>query len=134
MRTPMIGKLVETFKIERKDARHIKTLARLVDDADGLEAYVEKHCAATAAYARSCYHSPWRFAMWRRTMVLHAVLVIVGGNGIEPLGPDIHGTEPPPYEYVNMGDPYVATLIYRRETDNLYIGCWGDIAEKHPKW
>lgn len=36
----------------------------------------------------------------------------------------------PPYEYLDAGDPYTPTLIYKRDTDNLYIGCWGDIAER----
>ncbi len=35
----------------------------------------------------------------------------------------------PPYEYCNAGDPYSATLIYKRATDTLLIAGWGDIAE-----
>lgn len=39
----------------------------------------------------------------------------------------------PPYEYLDSGDSYNATLIYKRATDNLYIGCWSTIAERMPR-
>jgi hypothetical protein len=38
------------------------------------------------------------------------------------------------YEYLNTGDTYGTTLIYRRKTDTLSIGNWGDVAERHPSW
>jgi hypothetical protein len=53
----------------------------------------------------------------------------MGTYGVEPLG-DVEMREGPPYEYCNMGDPYRYTLIYKRATDNLYVACWGDIAER----
>ncbi len=33
-------------------------------------------------------------------------------------------------KYINMGDTYAATLIYKRATDNLFISTWGDIVER----
>ena len=39
--------------------------------------------------------------------------------------------EAPDIEYVNMGDPYVPTVIYDRVTGRFLWGeCWGNIVER----
>ena len=78
------------------------------------------------------YSDPYNSHMWRVTVALHAIDKIMGTYGVEPLGPV--GTSGPPYEYLNTGDSYGTTLIYRKSTDNLFIGDWGSIAERHPNW
>lgn len=134
MRAPSAKRLVEAFKIEPDAARKIRRLAHLVNDSDGLQAFIEKHCPATHAYARSCHGDSFRTRIWRVTMALHAIDILVGGHGIEGLGAPRSGDYAPPYEYVNMGDPYVQTLIYKRETDNLYLGSWGSVVESNSSW
>lgn len=44
---------------------------------------------------------------------------------VEPLGP-VSMREGPPYQYA-------ATLIYKRDSDRLSIGNWGDLVERHPR-
>jgi hypothetical protein len=134
MRAPSVKRLVDAFQIEPEAARRIRTLCHNCDNAPNLEDYIAAYCPETHAYARSCYGNPYRTAIWRVTMVLHAVNVIVKGYGVEGLGPPRSGDYAPPYEYVNMGDPYATTLVYCRKTDTLSIRCWGDIAERHPNW
>lgn len=136
MRSPSIKALVDTFRITEDEAKLVKQLCSLADDRDALEALIAEKCPATDAYARSCYNSPWTSGMWRRTMILHAIDKIVDTCGVEPLGPmnDHRVGYAPPYEYLNTGDSYAATLIYKRATDNLFIGDWGSIAEKHANW
>jgi hypothetical protein len=68
--------------------------------------------------------------MWRTTLVLHAIDRILTTHGVEPLGASMHVPYTPDYEYCNTGEPYTPTLIYKRETDRLFIGCYGDIAER----
>lgn len=36
-------------------------------------------------------------------------------------------------EYVNLGDSYVATFCYDRDSGRLFISSWGDIVEKNSK-
>lgn len=119
-----IGRCAEA-KYCAYDARAHDPLQDLIEHDDRL--------AATAAWARQCFSSPFASQMWRVTMALHAIDVLVGGYGVEALGPDIGGMDPPPYEYINAGDTYDATLVYQRARDRLFISSWGDVAEKQGK-
>ena len=132
MRAPSIANLTSTFGIPADKAKLIRELASSVDNADGLEMLINSCCPGTEKYVRSMHSSPYRSGMWRRTVVLHAIDKILDGHGVEPLGPV--SMQGPPYEYINMGDTYNTTLIYKKSTDSLSIGSWGDIAEKHPNW
>lgn len=132
MRAPTAKRLCATFDIDRKQANLIRKLAKACDSGEKLESLIAKHCPSTDAYARSCHHWPFSSHMWRVTMVLHAIDAIIGTYGVEGLGRGSFRVGPP-YEYCNAGDPYATTLIYKRATDNLYIGCWGTIAERLPK-
>ncbi len=129
MRAPSVKKLTEAFRdLTPEDAKLIRKFAKVVDDRDELEELVDAKAPATAAYVRQMYHSPYDSGMWRTTVALHAIDQLMGGYGIEPLGP-ISMREGPPYEFVNFGDPYDTTLIYDRDKDRLFIGAWGDLPE-----
>ncbi len=133
-RTPSIKILAETFRdLTHEDAKLIRALCKTVDDRDALEMLIADRCPDTDAYARSCYHSPWDSAMWRRTMVLHAIDRIVGTCGVEALGSSDSAPYAPPFEYLNTGDSYTSTLIYSRESDSLFVGCWAIVAERLPQ-
>lgn len=55
-------------------------------------------------------------------------------NALDRLG-EFHGVETIALgdgsfvDYLNAGDPYVATLY--RWRGNYYVGCWGDLVERH---
>jgi hypothetical protein len=141
MRAPSQKALLERFRdLTPEDAKLIRTLAKAVDEdipghfADPLRDLVEDHTPDTAKYVRSMYSDPYDSHIWRVTVALHATNEIMGTYGVEGLGPDIGGPTPPPYEYLNTGDTYATTLIYRRRDNSLNIGSWGDIAERHPNW
>ena len=145
MRAPSVKALQRAFSISRREANLLRTIARAVDEPRGsdrirsgnskLEEVIESRGPeATQSYVRSLHSDPYDSRIWRVTVALHAMNEIVGGHGVEGLGPPRSGDYAPPYEYVNQGDPYVATLIYKRATDTLKIGDWGSIAERHPSW
>lgn len=130
MRAPSEKKLLEAFRdLTPKDAKLIRKFAKAVDDPEELEDLVEK-VPATEAYVRSLYSSPYRSGIWRVTVAMHAINELVGGYGVEGIGPGRSGDYAPPYEYVNMGDTYATTLIYDRDKDRLFIGDWGTIVEE----
>lgn len=133
MRSPAITTLCDTFGLSRDGARRIKRIAAASRDGEQLRAIVDGECPATAQYVGRLYSDPYGSAMWRTTVALHAINVILGTHGVESLGPVDH-LYGPPYEYLNAGDPYTSTLIYCRRTDSLTVGCWGDIAELTPDW
>jgi hypothetical protein len=131
MTAPSVARLTAAFRdLDRANARLIRKLARAVSDEQTLRSLIEKRCPATDAYARRCYSNPYDSGMWRRTLALHAIDVILGTHGVEPLGEPPSFRDGPPYEYCNAGDTYATTLIYHRAPDALRIGCWGDLAEK----
>jgi hypothetical protein len=124
---------VKTFRnLSAADARLIKRIAKAHDERDQLATLIEKCCPETQSYVRSLHSDPYRSGIWRTTVALHAINVLVDGHGIEGLGEPRGGDYAPPYEYINMGDTYAATLVYKRDTDTLSIGSWGDIAESLP--
>lgn len=130
MRAPSEKALLASFRdLDRKQAKLIRSFAKAEDDPEKLEKLVEK-VPATEAYVRQMYHSPYDSGIWRVTVALHAINDIVGGYGVEGLGPGRSGDYAPPYEYINMGDTYATTLIYDRDADRLYIGDWGTIVEQ----
>lgn len=134
MKAPSANTLMETFNISDEQAKLIRNIAKNVDEPEKLSGIVEKNCPDTVAYVGKMHSSPWHSHMWRVTIALHAIDKIVGSYGVEGLGPTEGSSYAPPYEYLNMGDTYATTLIYKRSTNSLSIGNWGDIVERHPSW
>jgi hypothetical protein len=134
MRCPSSKNLQTNLNLTPQQARLVRALAHAVDDPDVLSSLVESSCPKTQQYVRSMHSDPYNSHMWRVTVALYAMDEVVGTSGVEALGPQGDSMSAPPYECLNAGDPYVATLIYRRKTDTLSIGSWGDVAERHPSW
>lgn len=141
MRVPTADKLHKAFpELTDSQIKLIRALGHAAEmpkrDAygypidDKLEKLVEAHLPRTAQYVRSMHSGPFRSSIWRVTMALAGMDEILGTYGVEGLGTPRSGDYAPPYEYLNAGDPYETTLIYRRSSDSLHIGSWGDIAER----
>lgn len=135
MRAPSIKTLHEAFpNLHPCVASEIRKLVRNVDDKDTLAHVIETSHGDTHKWRMSCYGDPINQAFSRREIVLHAIDRMLGTYGVEALGPsdnDPHFVSR--YQYCNAGDPYVATLIYKRDTDNLFVGCWGNIVEREDR-
>jgi hypothetical protein len=135
MRAPSVKALRSAFNLSSRDANLIRRIARAAGSGAELERVIEmRGPEATRIYVRSLHSDPYGSQIWRVTVALHAINEIVGGYGVEGLGPGRSGDYAPPYEYVNQGDPYRTTLVYTRATDTLSIRDWGSIAERHPSW
>lgn len=133
LRAPSIKALVSNFpNLDAKKARLIRALFKATNDRDKLKSLVEK-VPRTADYVRSLYSNPYSSQIWRVTVALHAIDVLMETFGTEPLGKTREGDYAPEYEYLNMGDPYITTLVYSRDSGNLFISSWGDIAERLPR-
>jgi hypothetical protein len=127
--SPSIKALKSKLNLNTAQAKLIKLLCAARDKPESLRELIGFNCADTRKYADACYSDPYASRMWRTTLVLHAVCDILSTESVEPLGENSRAPYAPDYEYCNVGDPYTPTLIYKRETDRLFIGCYGDIAE-----
>ncbi len=135
VRVPSEKNLLSAFpSLTPASAKLIRMFAKAADDGAKLKELVDAYAPETAKYVRSMHSDPYRTGIWRVTVALHAINELLGTYGVEALGPGRTGDYAPPYEYLNAGDTYATTLIYSRDGDNLRVGNWGDIAERHPEW
>lgn len=106
MRTPSVERLEECFPGQAERAKQILRMKR--DELKALD--------GSGPY----YHAPktWMLRMdaLNRLGEFHGVETIALGDGSF-------------VDYLNAGDPYVATLY--RWRGNYYVGCWGDLVERH---
>ena len=85
---------------------------------------VESVCEISGAASRmvgSCYHRP------SLPVKLEAINGIMDGCGVEYI-PAGRNRRSPAITYVNVGDPYLTTLMWVR--GRYVVGCWGDIVER----
>lgn len=136
MRCPSVKRLVAHFpNLTPKDARLIRKLAKV--PAVKLAEVIQEHCPKTHEWIRSCYGSPLDTFDWRTHTRLRAIDEVMGTYGVEALGPEPSNPSTwHPFEYLNTGDTYNATLIYSRQNGahHLFISSWGDVVEHHPEW
>src|ERR1700685_2430408 len=110
MRAPSTNALVTAFRdLDRKGANLIRALAHATNNAGKLAALIEKRFPSPHASARSRYNHPYQSHMWRVTMATHAIDVVLGTHGVEPLG-TVYARSGPPYEYCDAGDTYSPPL------------------------
>ena len=105
MRSPSVKKLVAAFRdLDARGARQIKKIAS--DAGSGFRSVSE---------------------------ALEKINIILEMHGVEGMGPVDRYDYAPAYEYLNAGDTYATTLIYKRATDRLFIGTYGDVVEREDK-
>lgn len=131
MKTPSKKDLMNVFDISPKKADLIRELMLAAADEASRElsdiVESEPELKQTDIYVRNLYNNPYNSYMWSVTVALHGVNTLVDGHGVEPLGEvSMSG---PPFEYINMGDPYMTTLIFNHEDNELFIGDWATVAE-----
>jgi hypothetical protein len=99
-RSPTIERITKYLRISRTEAKIIKKLAQ-DSGAERALNYANKVMGGSGVEAIQD-ESIWTSHYWQNTGLL----------------------------YVNMGDTYDTTLCYDTETEIMFIGSWGDWAEK----
>ena len=76
--------------------------------------------------AEECYHPPATY-----DIRLHVLDAIAKTHGVEYIAhnDDTMGASKG-FDYLNVGDPYIPTIIRYRETGRYVVACYGDIVEK----
>jgi len=80
---------------------------------------------AVDSLRRQCFNPPGR-----HYSLMTALDALLKTHGSEALG-KVHVHDGPPFEYLNVGDPYVATLVWYRSSGRFYVRCYGDIVEAY---
>ena len=111
-RLPSVKTLSIVFGDRAKEARELLEKKRKTTEYDSVKKWID-----------ACYNKP---SYTER--LLCALNEIAGTHGVECIFGN--GQYWPDFEYLNMGDAYVATLIYSRKTGSFSVGCWGDIVER----
>jgi hypothetical protein len=131
---PSSQNLQSALNLTPEQAKLVRAIGHATDDEEILSSLIEAHVPETHKYVLSMSGDPYSSHMWRGTVALHAMDTIIGTHGVEGFGPRSAHSYAPAYEYLNTGDSYGTTLIYRRKTNTITIGDWGSIAERHPSW
>ena len=120
-RNPSVKTIETRLGLERKQAL---ALRKLLDGRADPESYpgVEK-------WVRRCYHRPSE-----TELIMAAADELLEGHGVEALEGDYVDSyhQNIAFTYVNMGDPYVTTLVHDSAREQFLVCCWGDIAERMP--
>lgn len=118
MNYPSVKTLVTALRITEEQAKLVRGVmmkqVRVTDN--GLFPETNK-------WLRLCFNPPSG-----HDLRMSALNEVIGGFGVEVLG-DVNNYPPDiQAEYINTGDTYSATIIYR--DGRYFVGCWGDLAEK----
>jgi len=104
----------------------IKTLSELFDDAKTARGIIDgtiDPCEASQSareYERTCYHAPPRYML--KLYALNELGNFYGVESVEYSGGFV--------EYLNAGDTYAATLLYRPDLcDRWQVSTLGDVVE-----
>ena len=94
---------------------------RAILECRTIEAVCELNGAASRMFG-ACYHRPTL-----QSIKLEAINDLIDGHGVEYI-PAGSNHRSPAIEYVNVGDPYLDTIMWTR--GRYVVGCWGEIVER----
>ncbi len=116
MNLPSIKTLNSAFPGLGKDLRRALELSRKE---------LKEHPAGEKR-AEECYHPPATY-----DIRLHVLDAIAKTHGVEYIAhnDDTMGANKG-FDYLNVGDPYIPTIIRFCETGRYVVACYGDIVEK----
>lgn len=79
-------------------------------------------------WTRQCYNMPSH-----PELVMCAINELIAGYGTEGISSESFSCYKPVIEYVNMGDTYTSTIYYSYDTENYYLGSYGDWVEMNER-
>ena len=112
MRHPSIKTIETRLNVDRDTAKKIRGIIdRSIepDTVPGITEYIDE------CRSRPCRHM----------LQLYAIDILLEGHGVECL--DLGNLD---YEYVNMGDSYIETVLYHQDSRTFKVCSTGSIAEK----
>ena len=116
LRLPSIKKLEQAFPGKGRELRKVLEMKK---------AELMQHPAGEAR-CRECYHLPACYDI--RLHVLNAVAETCGVEYIASKRDSF--IESYGLDYLNVGDPYIPTIVRSCETGNYRVCCYGDIVER----
>lgn len=122
MKGPTVEELKERLRFGDEFADVAVKAIEAVDDPEALRELSWEY-KSVRVYATCAIHDPYRSKAGRRHILMLMLDDLIDGYGmIEPLSKR--------FQYVNLGDPYVDTLIYDADQDAVFISAWGTLVEQ----
>lgn len=118
-----VKKIMEALNVDRKTAFRIRGIVKGTINPDNPEMFPK-----TDRWIRQCYNRPDDVSLQ-----LSALNELIGGYGVEGLGKNDRAPYTPPFEYINTGDTYNATIIRDNRKGRFFISDWGTVVETHPR-
>jgi hypothetical protein len=118
-----VKKIMAELNVDRETAKRIRGVVK-----DQIDPEDESLFPKTSKWIRSCYNRPSKTAL-----KLSALNELIGGFGVEGIGRNDNPPYTPPYEYINTGDTYAATIIRDNLRNRYFVSDWGTIVERNPK-
>lgn len=118
-----VKKIMEALNVDRETAKRIRGVVKGTINPEN-----ETLFPKTDRWIRQCYHRPDDVSLQ-----LLALNELIEGFGVEAIGTSPDFTSPPPFEYINTGDTYNATIIRDNRKGRFFISTWGDVVETHPR-
>lgn len=106
-RAPSASRLCRALNIAREDALRIRALIKGAADPESYD--------TARDWVRQCYHRPRRMEL-----IMTACNEVAGTTGVEY-------AEEVRTHYLNSGDIYAPTLVYRENTGTFDIRCIADL-------
>ena len=119
---PPAAAIAAALNIPVNTARTVRGLARGEIRVTGNPAFPR-----TNAWLNRCLHPPLRIEL-----IMSAMDETAGTHGVVPLWSE-DDMFWPVAEYLNTGDTYSTTLLFRHDTGTFRITTWGDFVEKNEK-
>ena len=120
---PPARRIADAFQVELSTARLARRIIRGEESIADNPAFPK-----TNAWIASCYHKPRRIEL-----IFSALNECLDCFGVEAFR-SRHGSQ---YEtiadYLNTGDTYSPTLLFRHDTGTFRITTWGDFYERNEK-
>lgn len=119
---PPANAIADAFRVDLETAKLARRLIR------GEERVTDNPLfPRTNRWISDCHNKPSRVEL-----ILSALDETLATCGVEPVWSD-HDQFWPVAEYLNTGDTYSATLLFRRDTGTFRLTTWGDFYEKNEK-
>lgn len=113
-----VDTLMREFQIDKQTAQTVRGLVKGTIDPETVS-------PKTVRWVGQCYNRPDDVAL-----ILSALNDILGMHGVEGLGKNDRHPYNPPFEYLNTGDAYAATVVYKSATGHFFISSWDSISNR----
>ncbi len=119
---PPAKKIADHMNVDVETAKKARLLMQGVIRITG-----NKDFPKTNKWKESCYHKPCRLSL-----IMEALNELLECHGVEALRSE-NSVFFAVVEWLNTGDTYSPTILFKYDTDRFYLTTWGDFMEANER-